>query len=85
MGIDVASNLTFHAVNTSEPQGYPITYQSWVLTYETQPNSNDAAMLQAYIGYLLGSGQSLLSNLGYAPLPSNILSQAQAQVSKIAS
>jgi phosphate transport system substrate-binding protein len=85
MGINVSSDLTFHAVDSGEPQGYPITYQSWVLVYETQPSSNDAAMLQAYIGYLLGSGQSLLSGLGYAPLPSNILSMAQAQVSKIAS
>jgi hypothetical protein len=42
-------------------------------------------MLKAYIGYLLGPGQSLLDNLGYAPLPSNILSMAQAQVSKIGS
>ena len=37
---------------------YPITYQSWVLVYETQPNANDAAMLKAYIGYLLGPASS---------------------------
>jgi phosphate transport system substrate-binding protein len=84
-GITVDPNLTFHAVNSSEPTAYPITYQSWVLVYQTQPSSNDAAMLKAYIGYLLGPGQGLLTNLGYAPLPSNILSMAQAQVSKIGS
>ena len=85
MGITVAPDLTFHAVNSPEPTAYPITYQSWVLVYETQPNSNDAAMLKAYINYLLGPGQQLLSGLGYAPLPSNLLSMTQAQVSKIAS
>ena len=82
-GITVASNLTFHAVDSPNPQAYPITYQSWVLVYETQPNSNDAAMLKAYIGYLIGSGQSMLSSLGYAPLPSSLQQQAQAQLSKI--
>jgi len=81
--IDVASNLTFHAVDSPAPQAYPITYQSWVLVIQAQSNSNNAAMLKAYIGYLLGDGQQLLTGLGYAPLPSNILTQAQAQVSKI--
>jgi phosphate transport system substrate-binding protein len=82
-GITIEPNLTFHAVNSSEPQAYPITYQSWVLCYETQPNSNDAAMLKAYIGYLIGAGQSMLTSLGYAPLPTSLQQQAQAQLSKI--
>jgi phosphate transport system substrate-binding protein len=82
-GITVEPNLTFHAVNSSEPSAYPITYQSWVLVYETQPSTNDAAMLKAYIGYLIGPGQSLLTNLGYAPLPSSLQQMAQAQLSKI--
>jgi len=84
-GITVASNLTFHAVDSPNPQAYPITYQSWVLVYQTQSNSNDAAMLKAYIGYLIGAGQAMLSNLGYAPLPTSLQQQAQAQLAKIGS
>ena len=84
-GITVASNLTFHAVDSPNPQAYPITYQSWVLVYAMQPNANDAAMLKAYIGYLIGSGQQLLGNLGYAPLPSSLQAQAQAQLRQITS
>ena len=84
-GITVASNLTFHAVDSSNAQAYPITYQSWVLVYAMQPNANDAAMLKAYIGYLIGAGQQLLGGLGYAPLPSSLQSQAQAQLSMITS
>jgi len=84
-GITVAPDLTFHAVDSSNASAYPITYQSWVLVYATQPNANDAAMLKAYIGYLIGAGQSLLGNLGYAPLPSGLQAQAQAQLSKITS
>jgi phosphate transport system substrate-binding protein len=84
-GITVASNLTFAAVDSPEPTAYPITYQSWVLVYAKQSSANDAAMLKAYIGYLIGSGQSLLSGLGYAPLPSSLQSKAQAQLSQITS
>ena len=84
-GVTIAPNLTFHAVWGTGAQAYPITYQSWVLVYETQPNANDAAMLQAYIGYLLGPMQLMFGSLGYAPLPSSLDQMATAQLSKIAS
>jgi phosphate transport system substrate-binding protein len=74
---------TFSAVWAGGSGSYPITYQSWDLVYAKQPNANDANMLRAYIGYLLGAGQELLPQLGYAPLPSRIDQQAQAQLSKI--
>jgi phosphate transport system substrate-binding protein len=81
----VKPDLTFSAIWAPGASSYPITYQSWDLVYQTQPNANDAKMLKAYIGYLLGDGQKLLSGLGYAPLPSNIDQQAKAQLSKIGS
>src|SRR5271165_811921 len=84
-GSTISPNLTFHAVWATGADAYPITYQSWVLVYETQPNANDAAMLQAYIGYLLGPMQQMSGSLGYAPLPANLDSMAKAQLSKIAS
>ena len=59
--------------------------QSWVLVYQKQSEANTSQMLQAYIGYLVGAGQQLLPQLGYAPLPSSIDQQAKAQLSKIGS
>jgi phosphate transport system substrate-binding protein len=82
-GVTVAPDLTFHAVDGSGATSYPITYQSWDLVYATQPNANDAAMLKAYLGYLLGPAQSTLPSLFYAPLPANIDSMAKAQLSQI--
>jgi phosphate transport system substrate-binding protein len=79
------SDLTFLTVDQPGATSYPITYQSWDLVYAKQPNANDAAMLKAYLGYLLGQGQSLLPSLNLAPLPANIDSQAKAQLSKITS
>ena len=79
----VKPNDTFSAIWAGGATSYPITYQSFVLVYQTQPSANDAALLKAYIGYLLGDGQKLLPQLNYAPLPSNIDQQAQAQLSKI--
>ena len=79
------SDLTFVAVDQPGATSYPITYQSWDLVYAKQPNANDAALLKAYIGYLLGQGQSLLTSLNLAPLPANLDSMAKAQLSKITS
>jgi phosphate transport system substrate-binding protein len=83
--VTVKPDLTFAAVWSSNPQAYPITYQSWDLVYEKQSSTNTAKMLKAYIGYLIGDGQKLLGPLGYAPLPANIQQKAKAQLSKIGS
>jgi phosphate transport system substrate-binding protein len=81
--VSVKPDLTFSAIWASGAKSYPITYQSWDLVYQKQSSSNTTKMLQAYIGYLLGDGQQLLPELGYAPLPSGLDQQAKAQVSKI--
>jgi phosphate transport system substrate-binding protein len=81
--VTVKPNLTFSAVWAAGATSYPIAYQSWDLVYAAQPNANQAKMLQAYIGYLLGAGQELLPQLGYAPLPAAIDQQAQAELSQI--
>lgn len=81
--VTVKPDLTFSAIWAPGATSYPITAQSWVLVYQTQPNANDAKMLQAWIGYLVGDGQQLLPSLGFAPLPSSLQQMAKAQLSKV--
>lgn len=80
----ISPDLTFHAVWAPGAGSYPITYQSWVLVFQTQ-TSQMAALLKSWVGYLVGPGQNLLPPLNYAKLPSNLQSMAEAQVSKIGS
>ncbi len=84
-GSVVSPDLTFSSVWASGASSYPITAQSWVLVYAKQPNANDVALLKAYISYLLGDGQKLLTQIFYAPMPSSIDSKAVAQLSQITS
>ena len=81
----VASDLTFSAIWAPGAGSYPVTYQSWVLVYQAQSSANTAKMLQAYLGYLLGDGQKLLSSLNYAPLPASLDQKAKAQLPMIGS
>jgi phosphate transport system substrate-binding protein len=83
--VTLKPDLTFSAIWAAGASSYPITYQSWDLVLKSQSNANTAAMLKAYLGYLLGDGQKLLSQLGYAPLPSNIDQRAQSQLAMIGS
>jgi phosphate transport system substrate-binding protein len=83
--ITPAADLAFSAIWAPGAGSYPITYQSWDLVYEKQPSASTAKALQAWIGYLIGDGQKLLPGLGYASVPSNIDTMAQAQLSKISS
>jgi len=82
-GAELKPDLTFSAIWAPGATSYPITAQSWVLVYQKQSSSTVAKNLKAYIGYLVGDGQQLLSGLGYAPLPSSIDQKAKAQISKI--
>lgn len=81
--VTVQPNLTFSAIWAPGASSYPITAQSWILVYKTQPNANDVKMLKAWITYLLGDGQKLLPTLGFAAVPAAIVSMATAQLSKI--
>jgi phosphate transport system substrate-binding protein len=81
----IAANLTFSAIWAPGSSSYPITYQSWDLVYQKQSSQNTAKMLRAYIGYLLGAGQKLLTSLNYAPLPASLDQKAKAQISQIGS
>ena len=81
----VKPDLTFSAVWAPGAKSYPITAQSWVLVYQKQSNSTITKNLKAYIGYLVGDGQKLLAQLGYAPLPSSMDQKAKAQLSQIGS
>jgi phosphate transport system substrate-binding protein len=77
------ADLTFSTADEPGAGSYPVTYQSWDLVYAEQPSASDAALLKAYLGYLLGAGQQLLTPLNLAPLPSAIDQAAVAQLSKI--
>src|SRR4051794_36654012 len=62
-GITVPANLVFSALNTTHPDGYPITYQSWMMVYASQSDKGKGEALKAYLAYLLGDGQGILKDL----------------------
>jgi len=82
--VSVKPDLTFSTIWAPGASSYPITYPSWDMVYQQQPNQTQERMLLAWLGYLLGDGQTLLLGLNDAPLPSSIDQMAVHQLSKIA-
>ena len=56
-----------------------------MIVYAKQPDAAKAALVKAYISYLIGDGQDLLGDLDYAPLPKSIQDKAVAQLDQITS
>jgi phosphate transport system substrate-binding protein len=80
--VTVNPDLTFKAYNSPDPDAYPITYQTYVIIYTSQPASV-GNLVKAYTSYLIGDGQKLLPDLDFAPLPQNIQTMAKAQLDQI--
>jgi len=82
-GAKVNDDLTYDPINSDADGAYPITSPTWVLVDEVQPDANQAALVKAYLNYLLTTGQASATNLLYAPLPPSLAKQAIAQLDKI--
>jgi phosphate transport system substrate-binding protein len=82
-GVDINPDLTFHAYNSSDPAAYPITAQTFVIIYTAQTDPAKGELVKAFISYLLTDGQSLLTDLDYAPLPKTLQDKAVAQLDQI--
>lgn len=84
-GSTVNADLTYDPLNASGADAYPITAPTYILIYTAQSDANVAAALKGFMNYIYGAGQTLAPTVDFAPLPSDILSKAKAQVSQIGS
>jgi phosphate transport system substrate-binding protein len=82
-GVTVNADLTFKAYNSPDPAAYPITYQTYVIIYQGQSDTGVGNLLKAYVNYLITTGQKLLPDLDFAPLPQNIQQMAVTQLGQI--
>lgn len=70
----------------SDPEGdgsYPIVTYTWLLTYKKYPDAAKAKAVEAMIEYGLNEGQSKAAELGYVPLPPNVIQKVAAAADQI--
>ncbi len=70
----------------SDPEGadsYPIVTYTWILAYKKYADANKAKAVEATIEYALTDGQKIASELGYVPLPANVIAKVAAAADQI--
>lgn len=77
-GVAMPADFRIVPVNTSAPQGYPITGFTFLLVY---PNADP--QFKSFLNWAVTTGQKDAPSLYYAPLPANIRQKVLAEVSKI--
>src|SRR4051812_14977677 len=83
-GITVPQDLRFSAINSPNPNAYPIASATFLIVYEDMckagKSKDSAQRVSNWLNYALGAGQQVAPTLQYAALPSNLKTKAQAKV-----
>lgn len=70
----------------SDPEGdnsYPIVTYTWILAYQNYDDADKLAAFKEVINWSLTDGQDLAEDLGYIPLPDNVVSKVQTALDTI--
>ncbi|MFB2837024.1 phosphate ABC transporter substrate-binding protein PstS [Floridanema evergladense] len=81
--VQLPANLRAFIPDPPGANSYPIVSYTWILAYKTYPDANKSKALKEALNYGLTTGQQVADELGYIPLPSTVVSRAQAAVNSI--
>ena len=76
----IPADLRFYVVNAPGTQAYPITGYSWVIVYQKQGDGEKGKALAQLLWWMIHDGQKYAEPLGYALLPSNIVTKGEVQI-----
>jgi phosphate transport system substrate-binding protein len=62
---------------------YPIATFTWLLLYKTNSDKDKLAALKKFITYGLTDGQKLSGDLGYIPMPPDVVQKCQAALNTV--
>ena len=81
--VTLPANLRAFIEDPDGAQSYPIVTYTWLLAYKQYPNAAKAQAMEAMIEYGLTQGQKVAAELGYVPLPPNVVQQVAAAADAI--
>jgi phosphate transport system substrate-binding protein len=76
-------NLRLLIPDPDGEKSYPILTLSWLLLYKHHPNAERASAIKQFVSYGLTEGQRYSNELGYVPLPEEIISRSQKALEAI--
>ncbi|MDJ0617321.1 MAG: phosphate ABC transporter substrate-binding protein PstS [Calothrix sp. MO_192.B10] len=82
--ITLPENLRAFITDPEGKESYPIVTYTWILAYKKYDNPAKAKAIEAMIEYGLTEGQKVSTELGYVPLPENVVKKVAAAADAIA-
>jgi phosphate transport system substrate-binding protein len=83
--VQLDSNLAGEDPNPQGADSYPISTLTWILAYEKGNGEKAGAIRRAMLFLLSPAAQSKADDLGYVPLPSDLVKKSRAAVARIGS
>lgn len=81
--VKLPDNLRAFISDPEGPDSYPIVTYTWILADKTYADANKAQALKDVLKYALTDGQKTSPELGYIPLPTEVVTKVQAAVDSI--
>ncbi len=80
---ELPDNLRVFLPDPEGPESYPVVTLSWVLLYTKYADSKKAEVIRELFRWCLDEGQGFSRDLGYIPLPPQIVAKAAAALATI--
>ncbi|MEC4805953.1 MAG: phosphate ABC transporter substrate-binding protein PstS [Jaaginema sp. PMC 1079.18] len=81
--VELPENLRAFITDPEGDESYPIVTYTWLLVYKTYEDPDKAVAMEAAIEYGLTEGQKQSEELGYIPLPENVVEKVAAVADEI--
>jgi phosphate transport system substrate-binding protein len=77
------SDFRVSITNAQGPGAYPISSFTWLLLYQDPKDKASSKAMVDFMKWALTDGQKFAVDLGYAPLPSNVVMRERAALDRI--
>ncbi|AFY48740.1 phosphate ABC transporter, phosphate-binding protein [Nostoc sp. PCC 7524] len=81
--VTLPENLRAFITDPEGADSYPVVTYSWILAYKNYPDAAKGKAMEAMIEYGLTEGQKIAAELGYVPLPQNVVQKVAAAADQI--
>jgi phosphate transport system substrate-binding protein len=79
----IPADLRVSIVNAAGEKSYPISTMTWLLVYKAIPDEAKATALTRMLWWATHDGQKFNGDLGYAPLPVEIIKKGEDKIKSI--
>ena len=69
--------------NAPGPNVYPISSFTWLLVYQNQKGKTKGKIITDFMHWMLTDGQKYCADLGYAPLPAEVVALETAAIARV--